>query len=257
MLLANCCIFSLRLSSYFLTCFYVLVELFHFCIAVLFLTLMFTCSITALNTAQMDFRDIPEGALTLLKITLGMYPSTRFVELHTVPRVFGLMVVFIITVLVFLLNLLIAQLSGAYRKVYGDMEGYARLLRSGMTVSTVRAIRPKRWGAFLKSLRLQERIEFNEGDVGLAGGIQVVELATLNPTDKERIKRFGGSTATDMPWPDEEPRDFKNMDARLVHLEKLVIKATKKLCSSGDKSSGEMSAASSFSGSSFASSGSR
>ncbi|CAE7542169.1 ANK1, partial [Symbiodinium natans] len=182
LLLVDCCIFSLRLSSYFLTCFYVLVELLHFLCALLFLVLMFACSITALDNFKADFRSIPAGVRTLTKITLGMYPSEKFIELHNSPRLLGLLIVFIVIVVIFLLNLLIAQLAGAYRNVYGDMMGFARLFRSGITVSTVRAIRPKRWTAFLKSLRFQERIEFNEGDVGIAGGIQVLELATLNPT---------------------------------------------------------------------------
>ncbi|CAE7649943.1 ANK1, partial [Symbiodinium sp. CCMP2456] len=94
------------------------------------------------------------------------------VQLHGSPRILALLIVFIVVVVLFLLNLLIAQLVGAYRKVYGDMEGFARLFRSSITVSTVRNLRPKRWAAFLKGLNFQERIEFNEGDIGIAGGIQ-------------------------------------------------------------------------------------
>ncbi|CAE7649958.1 unnamed protein product, partial [Symbiodinium sp. CCMP2456] len=61
LLLVDCCIFSLRLSSYFLTCFYVLAELLYFLSAILFLVLMFACSIAALDTLQGDFRSIPAG----------------------------------------------------------------------------------------------------------------------------------------------------------------------------------------------------
>ena len=49
--------------------------------------------------------------------------------------------------------------------------------------------------------------EFNEGDVGVAGGIQVLEPASQHPTSVESIRRYGGSTAPSMPWP-EEPGPF-------------------------------------------------
>ena len=45
--------------------------------------------------------------------------------------------------------------------------------------------------------------EFNEGDVGVAGGIQVLEPANQHPTSVESIRRYGGSTAPSMPWPEE------------------------------------------------------
>lgn len=37
----------------------------------------------------------------------------------------------------------------------------------------------------------QERIEFNEGDIGLTGGIQILEPATLNPTTDESEPQTG------------------------------------------------------------------
>ncbi|CAK9035703.1 Ankyrin-1 [Durusdinium trenchii] len=84
--------------------------------------------------------------------------------------------------LVFLGSLLIAQIAGAYHNFLVDMQNYAVLFRSGITIDTVRSVRPKKWAAFLSSLGFEERIEFNEGDVGLAGGIQILEPANLNPT---------------------------------------------------------------------------
>jgi hypothetical protein len=40
----------------------------------------------------------------------------------------------------------------------------------------------KRWFAFIDSLRLNKRLEFNQGDIGVAGGIQMREAANINPT---------------------------------------------------------------------------
>ena len=86
----------------------------------------------------------------------------------------------------------------------------------------------KSWTRFLESLHFDERLapwlqikakndsisvtcirawrlsqEFNEGDVGVAGGIQVLEPASQHPTSVESIRRYGGSTAPTMPWPEE------------------------------------------------------
>ena len=41
------------------------------------------------------------------------------------------------------------------------------------------------------SISTQERIEFNEGDIGLTGGIQILEPATLNPTTDESEPQTG------------------------------------------------------------------
>lgn len=63
--------------------------------------------------------------------------------------------------------------------------------------------------------------------MGLKGGIQVLEAANLNPTLEERIRRFGGSTSVENPWPEDELMDLGSMEGRLKRLEKLVIRATK------------------------------
>ena len=53
-------------------------------------------------------------------------------------------------------------------------------------------------------MNFEERLEFNEGDVGLAGGVQIVEPAAAHIVTVDSIRRFGGSSAPTMPWPDEE-----------------------------------------------------
>ena len=41
-------------------------------------------------------------------------------------------------------------------------------------VSALGGISKNRWQRYLETLGFEERLEFNEGDVGLAGGIQAV-----------------------------------------------------------------------------------
>lgn len=164
LLVTDLCIFSIRLCCYFLTCTWVLVELLHYCIAVLFLILAFSSAIGAYGTMLFDFDSIPDGALSLFKIALRVYENQRFDSVREEPQIYTMLVVFTLVSLIFLGSLLIAQIAGAFTKLYADIGNYAILFRAGITVETVRSVRPKRWAAFLSGLKFQEKIEFNEGD---------------------------------------------------------------------------------------------
>eukprot|EP00434_Breviolum_minutum_P002803 symbB.v1.2.002464.t1/scaffold99.1/size346285/20 len=252
LLLTDLCIFSIRLCCYFLTCSRVLVELLHYGLAVLFLILAFSCSIGAYGTRLFDFDSVPAGALSLFKIALRVYENDRFEIVREEPQIYTMLVIFTVLSLLFLGSLLIAQIAGAFRKLFDDIENYAILFRAGITVATVRTSGPKRWTTFLTSLKFQDRVEFNEGDIGLTGGIQILEPANLNPITSETIRRYGGSTSIENPWPEDEFADRGSLEARLKHLEKLVVRATKAM-TKGQKGSqsGSASVGSGASGSSF------
>lgn len=55
---------------------------------------------------------------------------------------------------------------------------------------------------FVEHLHLDKRMEFSEGDVGIAGGIQILEAANVHPTYEDSIhrnldlKKLGGSEWT-------------------------------------------------------------
>merc|ERR1719265_622591 len=95
---------------------------------------------------------------------------------------------------------------------------------------------------FIDNLKFEERLEFNEGDIGLAGGIQVSEPSNANPTTVDMIKRFGGSTSPAMPWPEEEGAGDDD-DDKFERLEKVILRATKKMEGAGGKSKGDSSGA--------------
>merc|ERR1719181_611119 len=225
-LLVDLTIFSMRISAFVLVCAKVLSELGLFLGALVFLIVSFSCSISALAHEQKDFKGIPKGSLTLLEITLGMFPSDHFYLIQQEATVFIAVALFVLVAIVFLLNLLVAQLNGAYQLVYEDMVGYARLNRGSIIVATVEGLSAKRWANFLAGLRLDERLEFNEGDIGLAGGIQVTEPSNANPITVDMIRRFGGSPSPAMPWPEEEGADEEDKPERL---EKVILRATKNM----------------------------
>ena len=76
----------------------------------------------------------------------------------------------------------------------------------------------KRWQKFLASLALEKPLEFNTGDIGLSGGVQVFEAANLHPATTNTIERYGGNTEPSLPWP-SSLEDFTN--ERIRHMEKV------------------------------------
>merc|ERR1719161_1322735 len=96
-----------------------------------------------------------------------------------------------------------------------------------------------RWERFIGSLHLEDPCEFGEGDIGLAGGIQILEPANANVTTVDMIRRFGGSTSPLAQWPEEDVQG-EDEDDRMERIEKLIDKAMKRLTSSrgGKKKTG-------------------
>jgi len=177
-----------------------------------------------------------------------MYPTSHFEDVVTEAFVMIAVSFFVIMVAIFLLNLLIAQLNGAYQVVYEDMVGLARLNRAAIIVTTMEQVCDKRWGRFLQTQKFEERLEFGEGDIGLPGGLRVTEPSNANPTTVDAIRRFGGSTSPTMPWPEEEGLEGGD-DDKFDRLEKLIVRATKNMGSAGGaKKGGSSSAGASGSG---------
>merc|ERR1711862_1060023 len=85
------------------------------------------------------------------------------------------------------------------------MVGFARLNRASVIVETLENCTPARWDRFVQSLDLDQPIEFNDGDVGLSGGIQVLEPSSAHTCAVDTVSRFGGSCSPDMQWPEDAP----------------------------------------------------
>merc|ERR1719436_2324022 len=106
---------------------------------------------------------------------LQMFSGAHYEKLHEEESILFGCFVYLIFAFVFLLNMLIAQLSCAYDSVYNDMVGYARLKRIRIIVESMPGVPQKRWEKFTALMRFDQRIEFNEGDVGLANGVATTE----------------------------------------------------------------------------------
>mmetsp|Transcript_28120 Transcript_28120/g.65335 ORF Transcript_28120/g.65335 Transcript_28120/m.65335 type:complete len:1268 (+) Transcript_28120:118-3921(+) len=229
LLLIDFAAISNRVSAFVLLCSQMLPELLLFLLALGGLVMAFGSAASILTKSVPDFEDLHEAYLSLLRMSLNLYAEDSYDEMQKEPVVFVLALAFLVATAIFLVNMLIAQLTCAYGSIYVDMGGYARLSRIEVIVETMPLVPPRRWKRFLESLKLDRKMEFNSGDVGLAGGVQVREPASANPTTVDMIRRFGGSTSPTMQWPEEADDRDDDEAARFDRMEKVVQKTLKKI----------------------------
>merc|ERR1711972_126231 len=203
-LLIDMAVFNNKVSAFVLVVGRMMSEVGLFLTALAGVILTFSSALSCLHQENEDFQGIPQGARALFEMVMKMYSFEDYQALEEEPVVLIGVFLFLVTSVIFLLNMLIAQLNCSYDTIYQDMVGYARLKRIRIVVETMPLVPEKRWLRFLQALALEDRIEFNEGDIGVAGGIQVLEPASANPTTIDMIKRFGGSTSPSIQWPEEE-----------------------------------------------------
>jgi len=230
-LLIDLAVISTRISSFVLVCIRMLSEVALFLGAIAAVVLTFGCALSVLKQENVDFQGIDKGAYALFRIVIAAYAAKRYESFRDEPMLLAMVFIFGIFTVFFLLNMLIAQLSCAYSSVYEDMVGYARLERAETIVEIMPSVPKKRWVAFVDSLRLNKRLEFNQGDIGVAGGIQMREPANANPTTVDMIRRFGGSTSPEIQWPEEEADG--DGDDNFERLEKLIQRTLARVTKDG------------------------
>jgi len=233
-LLIDLAVLSTKVSAYVLVCIRMSSEVGLFMLALVGVMLSFSSAISVVKHTQNDFAGIHKGLLTLLEMTMKMYDGAHFEQYEKDPLVLVCTFAFLIIVAVFLLNMLVAQLTCAYEAVYIDMVGYARLERVEIIVGTMPSVSEKRWMGFRDFLRLEEKTEFNAGDVGVTGGMQIHEPSNQNPTTTDMIKRFGGSTSVEMQWPVDQD-GAGDEDDRFDRMEATIQKTLKRMTRGGGK----------------------
>jgi len=202
-----------------------------------FFVIGFACAVSALEQSNPDFAGIPKSALVLMEITLGMFAGTHYDALAEDPPLLVAIFFYVVVTMIFMLNLLIAQLNCAYQATYLDMLGFARLNRGKIVYETMPSVPKWRWNRFLDNMHLDDCVEFGEGDMGVNGGLQIFEPASANVTTVDMIRRFGGSTSPAAPWPQDDTGD--DDDDRFDRMEKLIEKAMKRMTTSkGSKGGG-------------------
>ena len=88
--------------------------------------------------------------VAMWEMILAMFSQDDYVRMHDEPVVLIMVYLYLIAGMVFLLNLLVAQLTCAYDAIYKDMVGYARLKRLKIIVECMPSVTPKKWKAFVE-----------------------------------------------------------------------------------------------------------
>jgi uncharacterized membrane protein YgcG len=230
-LLIDLAVFNNKISAYVLVCGRMLPELALFLIALSSVLLTLSSALSCLDHVQPEFENIGTGIVAMWEMLLAMFSQEDYIRMHDEPVVLCVVYLYLVVGVVFLLNLLVAQLTCAYDAIYKDMVGYARLKRMRIITDCMPSVTPKRWTAFKDALELEKRVEFNEGDVGLAGGVQILELASANPTTVDIIRRFGGTTNPAVKWPEEDSQGDDDND-RFQRIEDLIKKVADQISKS-------------------------
>jgi len=151
-----------------------------------------------------EWEDTGTILTTLMQMALGLMPLS---EVHGMvehsPLLFVIVAIFMLLVYTFFFNLLVSQFCGVQASLAKDVTGYARLARGDIIVGVLKEVKMSRWQSFVRSLELEKRIDFEVGDLGLAGGIKTEEPALDHPVTQDQIRRFGGQTDPSLPWPEK------------------------------------------------------
>jgi hypothetical protein len=221
-------VFSNRVSAYVLVIGRMLSELAVFLLALCVVLVTFGSALSCLVQPLEAFHGLHTGTLTLWELAMGLLSEVGYGNLRDQPIILIGSFAFLTMICLFLLNLLVAQLTCAWDAIYADMVGYARLTRIQVIVDTMPSVSQKRWSSFVNEMGFEKRVEFNEGDVGLNNALATREPANANPTTADAIKRFGGSTSPDMQWPEEEATDGDDAD-KFERLETIIKRAMERI----------------------------
>lgn len=245
-LMVDLAVFSTGLSAFVLVCAQVLSEIGRFLVALIFLLLTFGSAISVLHHTYFEMRDIPNTVLCLFSITVLLYEDDYRTLMEDEPALLAAVLLFVLASSILLMNLLIAQLNSSYVYIYQDMVGFARLNRAQKIVEALANFNRNQWTTFIESLGLDQPLEFNQGDVGVAGGMQITEPASEHVVLKDSILRFGGSCSAELQWPEETKH--RGDQEKLTKIESMARKVLRKVVqdSTGNKkgssSRGEVSA---------------
>eukprot|EP00438_Fugacium_kawagutii_P018862 Skav221108 [mRNA] locus=scaffold233:48017:51407:+ [translate_table: standard] len=170
-----------------------------------------------------EFSDLGGTMTTLVHLAMGLMDMDK---IHGIseesPSLLVVLVAYMLIVYSFFFSLLVSQFCGVYSGLAEDVQGFAMLARAEVILDTLKAIPMKRWKKFVQSLALDQRVDFEEGDIGIPGGIKAFEPALLHPVTQDQIIRFGGDTDPSLPWPEVHSSSTGNT------MEKTIEKTIKK-----------------------------
>mmetsp|Transcript_24488 Transcript_24488/g.50885 ORF Transcript_24488/g.50885 Transcript_24488/m.50885 type:complete len:279 (+) Transcript_24488:303-1139(+) len=172
------------------------------CISIIFAVAISSMTREATLLSNSEFTEMGRTMTSLVQLAVGIMDLEKVSSISgESPYLLAVLVGYMLVVYSFFFNLLVSQFCGVYAALAEDILGHAMLARGDVILDTLKAIPMKRWNAFLKSLALDQRVDFEEGDIGLPGGIKTWEPSLAHPTTQDQIIRAGGDTDPSLPWP--------------------------------------------------------
>eukprot|EP00281_Chroomonas_sp_CCMP1168_P017796 CAMPEP_0206218674 /NCGR_PEP_ID=MMETSP0047_2-20121206/3921_1 /ASSEMBLY_ACC=CAM_ASM_000192 /TAXON_ID=195065 /ORGANISM="Chroomonas mesostigmatica_cf, Strain CCMP1168" /LENGTH=1169 /DNA_ID=CAMNT_0053641185 /DNA_START=104 /DNA_END=3613 /DNA_ORIENTATION=+ len=207
MQLLQALIFDTRLAAFTYTIGLMFKDVTHNLVVILIFLLGFASALAALK--EENFETIESSFIVLLKDVLE-------IEGPSYERSSSLGFFFIITcvalVAVFMLSILIAQMSLTYERLGEDKIGFAMKHRASLCIE-IESFMPLLWRQKLYTgLDFSKPVEFDHGDEGPAGGIQRLHTSEIRNDKKyvpDRILRFTGESSPSDPWPMIEGEGFE------------------------------------------------
>lgn len=179
------------------------------------------------NLSSNEFMDVGSAISNLARLAIGMMDTGELRNIaEESPFLLIVISMFMLLVCSFFFNILVSQFCGVYSSLAEDSEGHARLSRGEVILDTLKAVQMKQWKSFVDLLALDQRTDFDEGDIGLAGGVKVFEPAGANPKTQDQIIRFGGATDPSLPWPE---RNDDNTETTEKMIQRTIAHSLKKL----------------------------
>ena len=234
---------SIKLSEYRVLCLRA-IEQVLLCLGVVFLVIFsFAFAISGMtreveNVSTLEWSDVGSTLSSLIRLAFGAMDlgAVQSVSSES-PLLIVVIVLFMMLVYSFFFNLLVSQFCGVYTALAADIKGHARLARGEIIIETFKAVKLSRWQKFMASLNLEERVDFEEGDIGLAGGIKNFEPALAHPVAKDQIVRFGGLTDPHLPWPEKLHTEADNIEKTV---QRTIQKSLQKFLGGSKKGTSDM-----------------
>eukprot|EP00913_Durusdinium_trenchii_P025711 g24128.t1 len=190
---------SIKLSEYRVLCLHA-IEQVLLCFGVVLLTILtFAFAISGMTREMMHLTSLTEWAdvgtiiSTLIRLSFGAMDIEPWCRACCVgqgsiqhvaedsPLLIVVIILFMMMVYTFFFNLLVSQFCGVYTSLAADIKGHARLARGEIIIETFKAVKLTRWQKFMNALHLDQKVDFEQGDIGLAGGIKTFEPALAHP----------------------------------------------------------------------------
>ena len=193
-------ILSAPMSAFTYTVGIMLQDLAHSLFIILVLIFAFGSALSILEDPPFD-QGFDRTIVCLVQEVLGV-GQPMYEEITGISRT--LLLIFVLSVTVVMLNVLIAQLTITYERVLSNMEAHALRYRASCCLDLESFIPMWIRRRLFVGLGFNTPLPFSPNDLGPEGGIQCLEPDDSEYYVPDRIIRFTGDASPKDPWPKEE-----------------------------------------------------